>query len=179
MSDKVVNNISLEDVKTGLNVSVYNLEFISWGHMSCVVAWAVATVLMGFCNGLWHGTPLAWEILIVKFIASAIGLGVKMVKREYILPELRTKEYMISLVIFLLVIAIAFNITHIVFSAIEFITCTSALCLHPATYWFLFVFMFILGLIILFELILIYYFWKYKRYVNLAILKFQKLNKIP
>ncbi len=174
-----VNNINFEDLKIGLNWAVYNLEFISWGHASAVIAWAVATILMGFCNGLWHGTPLAWEILMIKFIASGIGLGVKMVKKDFIIPELQTKEYMISIIIFLLFIAIGFNITHIVFSAIEFSTCTSRLCMHPATYWFLFVFMFILGLIVLFELVLIYYFWKYRAYVQLAKKKFKSLNKYP
>lgn len=173
-TEKIVNNISFEDVKVGLNWSIYGLEFISWGHTSAVIAWATATILMGFCNGLWHGTPIAWEIIVIKFVASAIGLGVKLIKKDSIIPELQTKEYMISVVIFILCIAIGFNITHLVFSCIEIVSCTSMLCLHPATYWFLFAFLFILGLLILFEFILIFYFWKYKRYVFLAKEKFKK-----
>ena len=179
--EKIVNNITLSDIEIGLNWATYGLEFISWGHASTVIAWAVATVLMGFCNGIWHGTPLAWEILIVKFVASAIGVSVRSAKKERIIPQFETKETMINIVFLLLAVGIVFNVVHLVFSGLEISACTSALCMHPATYWFLFVFLFILGLLVLFECVMIYYFWRYKRYVALAKLKYGKLlnPKIP
>lgn len=152
-----------KDFAVGLSWCIYGLEFISWGHLSAVVAWAAATILMGFCNGMWHGTPLAWEILVVRIIASAISPSFN----EKFVATFTHKITTIKFTIFILVIAIAFNIVHLVFSALEVNSCTSALCENPATYWFLFVFLFILGIIIVLEIILIVYFIKYIKYIQL------------
>jgi len=152
------------DIKVAITWSQTGLTFLSYAHMILVVAWAMGGLLDGFSNGILHVPPLAYEIILVKLISDTIGFGLSITGQSFVVAT-KMKHRMIVLVGVLLVIGIALNITHLVFTAIELSQCTSLLCNN--NYWFLFVFAFILSFIILFEAILLWYFVKYNRYVKL------------
>jgi len=170
--------LSLKELKIGLNYYCYGLELISWGHTSAVIAWGVATVIAGFCDGIFHGTPLAWEILLVKLIASCIGFSINKLNVNEIIVDLKTKEYLIGFTIFLLLIGIVLNGVHLGFSVSEFISCSTRICIHPATHWVLIVFAILLVVIIMFELVMIFYLAKYQKCVRLTVKRYEK-NKNP
>ena len=122
------------------------LSFLSYAHVALILAWGIAGIISGFANGILHVTPIVFEILLVKIMADSLGIA---------------RHRSIVLVCVLLVVAICLNVTHLVFTAIELGECTSVLCLN--TYWFLFVFAFILGFLAVLEGILFYYFIWYSK----------------
>jgi len=159
--------ITKNDIKTTFNWCSTGLEFLTWGHASIIIAWGVATLIIGFANGLWHGTPIAYEIFLIKLMASAINFGLRVEGNDFV-SSLKSKSTIINVVIFFLVIGIAINITHLVFSCIEISGCSSQLCVQD--YWFLFIFLFILGALLFVEIVLIVYFWLFKSYIQKSLL---------
>ena len=161
-------SITNKDIKITLNWCATGLEFLTWGHASIIIAWGVALLVIGFANGIWHGTPIAYEILLVKFMASTISYGLSLSGDKItFVSNLKSKVVIVNIIIFLLVVGIGLNITHLVFSSIEISGCTSQFCIND--YWFLLVFLFILGALIIIELILIYFFWKFGKYIQASL----------
>ena len=154
--------MSAQDIERGIVWSQTGLTFISWGHAILVAAWAIGAMLGGFCNGILHVPPIAFEIVLIKFVADAIGFGVQLVHLNLVV-DTQFKHRTIVGVYVMLVIGIALNITHLVFTAIELRRCTSLICEN--NFWFLFTFAFILGILAIFEIVMIWYFSRYNRHV--------------
>lgn len=165
--------ISAKDIKIAITWSQTGLAFLSWIHVVLVAAWAAGGLLDGFSNGILHVPPLVYEIILVKFVSDTIGFGVHALQRDFY-AETRYKHQMILVTGFLLVIGIIINVTHLVFTAIELYKCESLLC--DNNFWFLFIFAFIVGLLAVFEGILLWFFVVYDRHLkhfNLFILRDQ------
>jgi hypothetical protein len=155
--------ISAKDVKIAITWSQTGLTFLSWIHVVLVVAWAAGALLDGFSNGIFHVTPILYEILLIKFIAETIGFGINAIRQQFAI-DTHNKHQMILVVGFLLVIGIIINVTHLVFTGIELEKCESLLC--DNNYWFLFIFAFILGILAVIEGIMLWYFIVYDRHLK-------------
>jgi hypothetical protein len=139
--------LTQDDVRHAITWSRVGLRFLSYIHLLLLVAWAAGGLLQGFSNGIFHITPLAYEIIILKILSDALAGG--------------DKRPLVGLGIFLFVVAIGFNITHVVFTIIEISGTLGDL------YWFLIVFVVILASLVVLEGIVIYYLIKYKRHLGL------------
>lgn len=155
--------ISAKDVKIAITWSQTGLAFLSWIHVVLVAAWAVGGLLDGFSNGILHVTPILYEIILIKFIAETIGFGINALKQRFV-ADTHNKHQMILVTGFLLVIGIIINVTHLVFTGIELNTCDSLLC--DNNFWFLFIFAFIIGLLAVFEGIMLWFFVIYDRHLK-------------
>jgi hypothetical protein len=118
-----------------------------------LVCWAFGGLLPLFSNGIWHITPIAYEILLRDVIGDSLGFGIDI--------QVRLKRRAINLLYFLLVVAIGFNATHLGFTINELVTTDTPI------YWFLIFFSCLLGFLIVLEIVEIYYFVKYKSYLGL------------
>lgn len=145
-NDDVV--IAIEWVQTGLT-------FLKWCHTVLLVGWACGGLLTQFSNGIWHITPLAYEILLRDVIGDSLGFSLTNI-------SIRSKFRLINLLYFLLVVAIGFNGTHIGFTIYEIVTNDAS-----PIYWFLIFFTCLLSFLLILEVIYIYYYVKYKKYLGL------------
>lgn len=148
----------MQDQVIAVRWSVVGLTALTWIHALLVAAWGFSAITAGFSNGILHAAPIGYEVFLVKFLSDTIGFG-------FPLNNLTVKHRTIVLACVLLVVAMSLNILHLVFSCIEIVECTTALCLH--TYWLLFVFLFLLGFLIVIEGIVIFYLVKFDRHVKL------------
>jgi hypothetical protein len=150
---KTVSNTTPDDFKHGIVFCQYQLGFLSWVHVVLLVMWATSVLLPGFVNGVLHLFPITIEILLVRILYDAIGLG----------------SNMVIYAIVLCVIACVLNAVHLGFSVQEIVSCQTFLC--ETDYWFLFVFIFIVAVLFAVEVVIIYCLFRYKRYLWLASLK--------
>ena len=120
----------------------------------------------GFNNGILHLTPICYELILLKFISDSLGYGLNTLFGGILTLQLEHKNGMIITTLVLLIIGIIINVIHLIFSCLEIASCQTILCLN--NYWFFFCFLFILGFIIVLEIIMWFYFLKYKRYVYLS-----------
>lgn len=148
--------LSANDVKISINWVQYGLTFLKWIHTIILICWACGGLLTQFSNGIWHITPIAYEILLRDVIGDSLGFGMDI--------EVRPKMRIINAIYFLLIVAIGFNATHLGFTIDELVTNSST-----PIYWFLIFFSCLLGLLIVLEVVYIYYFIKYKKYLGLLI----------
>lgn len=147
----------MRDAKIAIAWSEAGLGFLSWVHCTLIFAWILGAIIDGFNTGILHVAPAAYEVLVVKILADSLGFG----------PDGNTglKERTIVMALFVLVIAIFFNIIHLVFTSIELGTCTSALC-NGTAYWFLVTFLVLQVILIVFESIIVYFLIKYRWHVK-------------
>lgn len=150
----------MKSIQLALNWSFYGLTFLSWVHTLIIVSWATSILSPLFSNGIWHSAPITFEILIIKLLSNCIGViscGPKDLKY--------TQGNVITAMVFL-VVAIGFNITHLTFSCIEIVQCTSFFCL--ADYYYLLLFIILLGCLIILEGVLIYYLNIFRKHLTIA-----------
>jgi hypothetical protein len=152
------------DIKHGITWSQTGLEFLSWIHVTLLAFWGVIGLIDGFCEGIFHVAPIAWEIILIKFNASCIGFGIQTFN-GHVLADGTHKIKLVWFVLVLYVIAVGFNITQFVFTIIEVTSCTTYICLN--SYWVLIVFSVVLGVLIVLEIIEFAYFIKYLRHLRI------------
>lgn len=145
--------ITPQDIQHGLTWSQTGLSFLTWGHTILVAAWGFAAILGTFCHGILHVAPIAYEILLIKAMAETIGFGVKL--------DVPMKHQAIVFSMVMLVIGMILNVTHFIFNIVEFAEGS-----YQVEFWFLVVFTVILGVLIILEGILVYYFNKYKYHLG-------------
>lgn len=121
----------------------------------------------GFCEGILHIPPIAWEILLISILSDCLGFMIEVTPGTnlYIPADVNFKVKVIAWTIFVEFVGIALNITHLVFTSIELAQCTSMLCEN--TYWFLVIFDIVLGLLVIIEVCEVVFLFKYKYHVGL------------
>lgn len=154
-------SVSREDIRHAIEWSQTGLGFLSYVQTLLLVGWACGVLVTGFSDGIFHATPLAFEILLLKVLSDTIGFGLNLINGNWV-AEAKLKIRMINFTIGLCVIAIGFNVTHLVFTIID-ITETVGTNL----YGFLIFFSILLGVLAILECIYIYYLVKYKRHLTL------------
>lgn len=146
------------DIKHRVVWSQTGLVFLTWVHTCLLIAWAVCGIITGFANGILHVAPLAVEIFLMKLSSDTLGFSVDCTQKEFFL-DVKQKYRMIILVCVILFVALALNIVHGIFGAIELRDCTTPLCVD--TYWVLLIFTCIVFFLVIWEAIEFYYFVKY------------------
>ncbi len=157
--------ISAADVDHALNWSWAGLNFLSWWHTCSLFIWPFNALVVGFSNGtLLHIVPISYEILMLKVISVAInGFGSSGVGGK----DVKTKQHTIVLAIGMLVVAIAINLTHSIYTLV--VTFQDALTIDSTLYWFLIVFSIVLLVLAVLEAIIIYYLIKLRLHIGLLV----------
>lgn len=122
-----------------INISEVGLSFLGYVHLLLLIMWAAILCIDHFCQGIFHGTPIAIEIFVMGMVLSKLT------------DELKIKRRQLIFLAVVLVIGFGFNVTHLVFSAIELSNCTTNLCLN--TFWVLAVFVALLGGLVVLEIV--------------------------
>jgi hypothetical protein len=144
----------MEDTKIAIKWVQTGLTFLKWVHTILLVGWAFGGLLTLFSNGILHITPLAYEIALRDVIGDSLGFGIDI--------EIRSKQRIINLIYFMLIVGIALNGTHIGFTIYELVTNDAS-----PIFWFLIFFTCLLCVLLVVEVVYFYYFIKYKRYLGL------------
>lgn len=145
--------IATKDVLEGITWCQAALAFLSWGHALLVAAWVLMGILSGFCQGILHIPPAAYEVLLIKIASDCIGFRVTMK------PD--TKRSAIFLCVAMLIGGILLNAVHGVFSIIEL--ASDSVRNYPDG--LLIAFVVIIAVVMAIEGFMIHYFIKMRRYV--------------
>jgi hypothetical protein len=117
-------------------------------HALLLGAWIISTLIDEFSTGIFHVS--FW--FVIELAVLFIGITAMGSRNHHIFVITMTS------------IGIASIVTHLIFSAVELIQCTSALCVGP-TWWILIIFVIILSTIGILEGIEIYYVWRHRKMV--------------
>ena len=127
-----------------VNISEVGMTFLAYTHVLLLVMWGVILCIDNFCHGIFHGTPIAIEIFVMAIVFNTLD-------PSGIVPNYKTKRRQLIFLFIVLVIGFGLNVTHLVFSVIELVECTSNLCLN--TFWVLAVFIGVLAAFLVLEIV--------------------------
>lgn len=151
--------ISPKDASIAVRWSIVGLTFLSYVHVTLVIAWALAAIVNGFSQmQILHVPPIALEIFLVKLLADTLGFG-------FPVNNISLKHRAIVLTGVWAFVCISINVVHLVFSCIEIVECTSIFCLNA--HWLLFVFLFVLGFLAVTEAVIIVFLIRFDRHLRL------------
>ena len=125
-----------------INISEVGMTFLGYTHALLLVMWAVVFCIDNFCHGIFHGTPIAIEIFVLAIVFNVLG-GLE--------TNYKAKRRQLIFLFVTLVIGFGLNVTHLVFSVIELVECTTNLCLN--TFWVLAVFIALLSGLLVLEIV--------------------------
>jgi hypothetical protein len=128
-----------------INISEVGLRFISCVHALLLIMWAASSCIDSFNTGIFHTTPIAFEIFVLFILLSILGFPIDWER------DLKAKRRQLIFFMVILIIGFGFNVTHLVFSVIEIAECTSNLCLN--TFWVLAVFIALLSGFLVLEVV--------------------------
>jgi hypothetical protein len=128
-----------------INISEVGLRFIGYVHLLLLIMWAASSCIDSFSTGIFHATPLTFEIFALCILFSILGFAIDWER------DLKAKRRQLVFLMAILILAFGFNVTHLVFTAIELIDCTSNLCVN--TFWVLAVFLALLCGILVIEIV--------------------------
>lgn len=128
-----------------INLSEVALRFISCVHVLLLIMWSASSCIDSFSTGIFHTTPIAFEIFTLFILLSILGFPMDWER------DLKAKRRQLVFFCVVLIIAFGFNVTHLVFSVIELVDCTSNLCVN--TFWVLAVFIALLSGFLVLEML--------------------------
>ena len=147
-----------------------SLTLLKWSHIGLrsvfviyswiLFVWATLDLVEHFSNSLFHiSFWLGLEILYIVMCTISIGYGLLTINGDILLDTERNIS-LVGFCIFVTVLIMVKNITHLVFVAIELYQGTSLLAV--TNWWFLLVFSLMLGCLILMNIgaILQFYWWR-------------------
>lgn len=157
-----------KDVAHAITWSRVGLTFINWVHCIMLMAWPIACVIPNFSNGtIFHCPPLFFEILCLLWVSYAIQLGLVVRHNEFV-SDTKMAVRKVNTGYVIIVIAIAFNVVHIIFTIIQLTTPNST---PGDLFWFLIVFTVILFIIVAIECSYLYFLWYYKLHLGMVDVK--------
>jgi hypothetical protein len=139
------SSTSSTEEKHIINLSEVGLRFISCVHVLLLIMWAASSCIDGFSTGIFHITPITFEIFALFILLSILGFPMDWER------DLKAKRRQLIFFLVVLIIAFGFNVTHLVFSVLELVECNSHLCLN--TFWVLAVFIGLLSGFLVLEIV--------------------------
>jgi hypothetical protein len=106
--------------------------------------WGVVLCIDNFCHGIFHGTPIAIEFFVLAIVFNTLDPS------GYV-ANYKIKRRQLIFLLIVLIIGFGLNVTHLVFSVIELVECTTNLCLN--TFWVLAVFIGVLAAFLVLEIV--------------------------
>lgn len=122
------------------------LLWMSGIHTFLLMCWCAIGFSSDMSQGIWHLTPLVYEIVVSKFVGETVFYSV--------LVNHGVKRHVIKLVGLIVLVGVAINVTHMVFSILELTTSGQYL-------WQLYVLIVGLGILALLEFIILIFLWLY------------------
>lgn len=141
-----LKSIQLRAPETGNPAIRLGLLWMSGLHALLLTGWGAIGFASVMSQGIWHLTPLVYEIMLLKFVGETVFYSP--------ISQKALKRHVIKLVSIVVVVGVAINVTHMVFSILELLTSGQYL-------WQLYVLVVLLGVLALLELLILIFLWLY------------------
>lgn len=141
-----LKQIQLRAPETGNPAIRLGLLWMSGLHTLLLTGWCAIGFSSVMSQGIWHLTPLVYEIMLSKFVGETVFYSP--------ISQKALKRHVIKLVSIIVVVGVAINVTHMVFSILELLTSGQYL-------WQLYVLVVVLGILALLEMLILLFLWLY------------------